>query len=145
MQRNLTSTARVISVIETAFCIARVSEDLLTRHRFFSPQKGTTIGLVLFIRFEVSQIARSIARPLGLNEDLTEAIALGHDLGHTPFGHIGEERRFSHAISLYRGMDPDAPENERIFAHNQQSARIVEYLEKDGQGLNLSHEVIDGY
>ena len=109
---------------------------------FLAPE-GDHYRTRLIHTLEVSQIARSIARPLGLNEDLTEAIALGHDLGHTPFGHIGE-KALSHAISLYRGMDPDAPENEYIFAHNQQSARIVEYLEKDGQGLNLSHEVIDG-
>ena len=114
LQRNLTSTVPVISVIETVFCIARASEDLLTRHRFFSPQKGDHYRTRLIHTLEVSQIARSIARPLGLNEDLTEAIALGHDLGHTPFGHIGE-KALSHAISLYRGMDPDVPENERIF------------------------------
>ncbi|MBF0920647.1 MAG: dNTP triphosphohydrolase, partial [Atopobium sp.] len=109
---------------------------------FLAPE-GDHYRTRLIHTLEVSQIARSIARPLGLNEDLTEAIALGHDLGHTPFGHIGE-KALSHAISLYRGRDPEASENERIFAHNQQSARIVEYLEKDGQGLNLSHEVIDG-
>lgn len=79
---------------------------------------------------EVSQIARSIARALNLNEDLAEAIALGHDLGHTPFGHVGEEV----LNSLY-------PEG---FSHNEQSLRVVEVLEKDGQGLNLTWEVKDG-
>jgi len=79
---------------------------------------------------EVSQIARTIARALNLNEDLTEAIALGHDLGHTPFGHVGEDvldELYSHG-----------------FRHNEQSLRIVDLLEKDGQGLNLTWEVRDG-
>lgn len=92
---------------------------------------------------EVGQVARSIARPLGLNEDLTEAIALGHDLGHTPFGHVGE-RALSHALARYRGLDPMAPENSRLFAHNEQGARIVDLLERNGLGLNLTREVVDG-
>ncbi len=79
---------------------------------------------------EVSQIARTISRALNLNEDLTEAIALGHDLGHTPFGHTGEDV-----------LDELYPEG---FAHNEQSLRIVELLEKDGRGLNLTWEVRDG-
>lgn len=79
---------------------------------------------------EVSQIARSIARALRLNEDLTEAIALGHDLGHTPFGHAGE-----------RTLNELCPDG---FAHYRQSIRIVEFLEKDGKGLNLTKEVRDG-
>jgi len=79
---------------------------------------------------EVSQIARTISRALNLNEDLTEAIALGHDLGHTPFGHVGEEV----LNELY------APG----FRHNEQSLRVVELLENDGQGLNLTWEVRDG-
>lgn len=80
---------------------------------------------------EVAQIARTIARSLRLNEDLTEAIALGHDLGHTPFGHIGEEvlRKVCQEIS---------------FCHSEQSVRIVEILEKEGRGLNLTKEVRDG-
>ena len=73
---------------------------------------------------EVAQISRTISRALELNEDLTEAIALGHDLGHTPFGHVGEE-------ALDR-LDP------RGFRHAQQSLRTVEHLEKDGKGLNLT-------
>jgi dGTPase len=79
---------------------------------------------------EVSQIARTIARALNLNEDLTEAIALGHDLGHTPFGHWGEDtlnELFSQG-----------------FRHNEQSLRIVDLLEKDGRGLNLTWEVRNG-
>ena len=79
---------------------------------------------------EVSQIARTISRALRLNEDLTEAIALGHDLGHTPFGHAGEE--------VLDGVCPGG------FRHNEQSVRIVEFLEKDGKGLNLTKEVRDG-
>lgn len=79
---------------------------------------------------EVAQIARSIAGALNLNEDLTEAIALGHDLGHTPFGHAGE-----------RTLNSLCPMG---FAHYKQSIRVVEFLEKDGQGLNLTWEVRDG-
>jgi dGTPase len=79
---------------------------------------------------EVSQIARTIAKALFLNEDLTEAIALGHDLGHGPFGHAGEE-----ALNrIHKGG----------FSHQEQSLRIVDYLERDGQGLNLTLEVRDG-
>ncbi|MCE5203505.1 MAG: deoxyguanosinetriphosphate triphosphohydrolase [Coriobacteriales bacterium] len=89
---------------------------------------------------EVSQIARSIARPLRLNEDLAEAIALGHDLGHTPFGHTGEDALTAcfHQIS---GRYPGVPER---FRHNVQSLRIVEVLEYEGKGLNLTWEVRDG-
>ena len=76
---------------------------------------------------EVARIARTITRALNLNEDLSEAIALGHDLGHTPFGHAGED-----ALSQVLG---------KPFRHNEQSLRVVDILEKDGQGLNLSHEV----
>lgn len=81
---------------------------------------------------EVAQNARTIARALFLNEDLTEAIALGHDLGHTPFGHAGE--RALHEITEDHGG----------FRHNEQSVRVVECLEKDGAGLNLTKEVRDG-
>jgi dGTPase len=79
---------------------------------------------------EVSQIARTIARALNLNEDLTEAIALGHDLGHTPFGHMGED--------VLNELYPEG------FRHNEQSLRVIDLLENDGQGLNLSWEVRDG-
>ncbi len=79
--------------------------------------------------FEVSQIARTISRALALNEDLTEAISLGHDLGHTPFGHAGE-----------RTLDHICPEG---FRHNEQSLRVVNVLERRG-GLNLTAEVRDG-
>ncbi len=79
---------------------------------------------------EVSQIARSIARALNLNEDLTEAIALGHDLGHTPFGHVGEE--------VLNKISPFG------FRHNEQSLRVVDLLERGGEGLNLTWEVREG-
>ncbi len=79
---------------------------------------------------EVSQIARTVARALNLNEDLTEAISLGHDLGHTPFGHIGE--------GILNELYPPG------FRHNEQSLRVVDRLEKNGQGLNLTWEVRDG-
>ena len=79
---------------------------------------------------EVSQIARTIARALNLNEDLTEAIALGHDLGHTPFGHTGED-------VLNELYEPG-------FRHNEQSLRTVDVLENDGRGLNLTWEVKEG-
>ena len=79
---------------------------------------------------EVAQIARTIARALRLNEDLTEAIALGHDLGHTPFGHGGE-------IALKEIFSSD-------FSHNEQSLRVVDILENRGMGLNLTFEVRDG-
>ncbi|MDO5044204.1 MAG: deoxyguanosinetriphosphate triphosphohydrolase [Coriobacteriia bacterium] len=92
---------------------------------------------------EVSQIARSITRALGLNEDLTEAIAYGHDLGHTPFGHTGESA-LSRALARHRGIDPDYNETGLLYKHNLQSVRIVEKLENNGKGLNLSREVVDG-
>jgi dGTPase len=84
---------------------------------------------------EVAQIARTIARALRLNEDLTEAIALAHDLGHTPFGHAGEAA----LDAAYRESDPEAR-----FRHAEQSLRVVEVIEKGGQGLNLTYEVRDG-
>jgi dGTPase len=89
---------------------------------------------------EVAQIARSIARALRLNEDLTEAIALGHDLGHTPFGHIGEAA-LADSLKQVAERYPDAP---YPYHHNEQSLRVVEVLEYDGKGLNLTWEVRDG-
>ena len=79
---------------------------------------------------EVAQIARTIARAMFLNEDLAEAIALGHDLGHTPFGHSGE-------TALQEIFSSE-------FSHNEQSLRVVELLENNGRGLNLTYEVRDG-
>lgn len=92
---------------------------------------------------EVAQIARTIARALGLNEDLTEAIALGHDLGHTPFGHVGEEA-ISLCLARHRGLDPNLPENKHLYRHNVQSLRVVDVIENGGKGLNLTAEVRDG-
>lgn len=92
---------------------------------------------------EVSQIARTVARALGLNEDLAEAISLGHDLGHTPFGHTGEAA-LADQIALYRGIEPGTPEARALYRHNEQSLRVVEIIENNGQGLNLTAEVRDG-
>ncbi len=98
---------------------------------FISPE-GDHYRTRLTHTLEVSQIARTIARALMLNEDLTEGIALGHDLGHTPFGHAGEEA----LDSICRGG----------FSHNEQSLRVVDFLEvrKGKKGLNLTYEVRDG-
>lgn len=96
---------------------------------FLTPQ-GDHYRNRLTHTLEVSQIARTIAKALRLNEDLVEAIALGHDLGHTPFGHAGE-----------RALDRICPLG---FAHYQQSIRVVERLEKNGEGLNLTKETRDG-
>ncbi|MCJ7855717.1 deoxyguanosinetriphosphate triphosphohydrolase [Lachnospiraceae bacterium NSJ-143] len=96
---------------------------------FISPE-GDHYRTRLTHTLEVSQIARTIARALRLNEDLTEAIALGHDLGHTPFGHAGE-----------RALNLICPNG---FEHNVQSLRVIDRLEKDGNGLNLTYEVRNG-
>ena len=96
---------------------------------FLSPE-GDHYRTRLTHTLEVAQVARTIARGLRLNEDLTEAIALGHDLGHTPFGHIGE-----------RTLNDLLPGG---FRHNEQSLRVVEQLENSGAGLNLTWEVRDG-
>ena len=96
---------------------------------FFAPE-GDHYITRLTHTLDVSQIARSIARVLSLNEDLAEAIALGHDLGHTPFGHTGE-----------KVLDKLA---EKGFLHNEQSLRVVDVIEKNGRGLNLTQEVRDG-
>jgi len=96
---------------------------------FLAPE-GDHYRVRLTHTLEVSQIARTGARALALNEDLAEAISLGHDLGHTPFGHLGEE-----ALTPFLG---------RPFRHNEQSLRVVDYLENDGRGLNLTWEVRDG-
>jgi dGTPase len=100
---------------------------------FISPE-GDHYRTRLTHTLETCMIARTVARALGLNEDLTEAIALGHDLGHPPFGHIGENVL-------------DACMRERYgarFRHNEHSLRVVERLERDGRGLNLTEQVRDG-
>lgn len=96
---------------------------------FLAPQ-GDHYRTRLTHVLEVSQIARTVARALRLNEDLTEAIALGHDLGHTPFGHAGE--------LILRELHPGG------FDHFKQSIRVVDFIERNGQGLNLTHEVRNG-
>lgn len=96
---------------------------------FLSPE-GDHYRTRMTHTLEVAQIARTVARALGLNEDLTEAVSLGHDLGHTPFGHAGE-----------RALNQIMPGG---FRHYEQSVRVVEKLEKDGKGLNLTKEVRNG-
>jgi dGTPase len=96
---------------------------------FIAPE-GDHYRVRLTHTLEVSGIGRTIARALRLNEDLTEAIAMGHDLGHTPFGHLGEQ-----ALTPFLG---------RPFRHSEQSLRVVDHLERDGRGLNLTWEVRDG-
>ena len=96
---------------------------------FLSPE-GDHYRTRMTHTLEVARIASTITRALGLNEDLAEAIAMGHDLGHTPFGHAGED-----ALSRCLG---------KPFCHNEQSLRVVDILEKDGRGLNLTHEVRNG-
>ncbi len=108
---------------------------LMHKTQVFLSPSGDHYRTRLTHTLEVAQISRTIARALRLNEDLTEAIALGHDLGHTPFGHAGEEAL--DAVLREVGF-------EEGFSHVRQSLRIVEKLEKDGMGLNLTWEVRDG-
>lgn len=103
---------------------------LMHKTQVFLQPEGDHYRTRMIHTMEVSRIARTIARGLRLNEDLTEAIALGHDLGHTPFGHAGE-----------RVLDEILDEG---FRHNEQSLRVVERLEHNGEGLNLSYEVRRG-
>ena len=103
---------------------------LMHKTQVFLQPEGDHYRTRMTHTLEVSRIASTITRALGLNEDLAEAIAMGHDLGHTPFGHAGEV-----ALTSCLG---------RPFRHNEQSLRVVDVLEKDGQGLNLTHEVRNG-
>ena len=103
---------------------------LMHKTQVFLQPEGDHYRTRMTHTLEVSRIASTITRALGLNEDLAEAIAMGHDLGHTPFGHAGEG-----ALSKCLG---------KPFRHNEQSLRVVDYLEKDGMGLNLTHEVRNG-
>ena len=100
---------------------------LMHKTQVFLQPEGDHYRTRMTHTLEVSRIASTITRALNLNEDLAEAIAMGHDLGHTPFGHAGES-----ALSECLG---------KPFRHNEQSLRVVDYLEKDGAGLNLTHEV----
>jgi len=117
---------------------SRAFRRLKHKTQVFIPYEGDHFRTRLTHTIEVSQIARSAARALGLNEDLTEAIALGHDLGHTPFGHSGERV----LDRLVRASHPQAGG----FKHNYQSVRVVDRLEKryDDPGLNLTHDVREG-
>ena len=114
---------------------AKAFRRLMHKTQVFISPDGDHFRTRLTHTLEMMQVSRTIARFLGLNEDLTEAIALGHDLGHTPFGHTGEE-----ALSrvLAEGGYRDG------FRHNEHSLRVVDVLEKGGKGLNLTHEVRDG-
>lgn len=103
---------------------------LMNKTQVFLAPAGDHYRTRLTHTLEVTQIARIIARSLRLNEDLTEAAALGHDLGHTPFGHAGE-------MMMQQCYSPD-------FTHYKQSLRVVEKLENNGEGLNLTYEVKDG-
>jgi dGTPase len=136
------SSASKGRLIEEEPCDIRTAyqrdRDRIIHAEFFRKLKGKTQVFIQKYEFyrsrlthtlEVSQIARTIARALRLNEDLIEAIALGHDLGHTCFGHSGEE-----VLDQLTGH----------FAHNEQSLRVVDVLERKGKGLNLTYEVRDG-
>ena len=103
---------------------------LMHKTQVFLQPEGDHYRTRLTHTLEVTRIARTITLALGLNEDLAEAIGMGHDLGHTPFGHAGED-----ALTRCIG---------KPFRHNEQSLRVVDYLERDGQGLNLTHEVRNG-
>ena len=112
---------------------AKAFRRLMHKTQVFISPDGDHFRTRLTHTLEMMQVSRTIARSLGLNEDLAEAIALGHDLGHTPFGHTGEE-------ALARVLVPHGSS----FRHNEHSLRVVDVLEKGGKGLNLTHEVRDG-
>ncbi|HEY5505906.1 MAG TPA: deoxyguanosinetriphosphate triphosphohydrolase [Coriobacteriia bacterium] len=113
---------------------------LMHKTQVFLAPEGDHYRTRLTHTLEVAQIARSVARALRLNEDLTEAIALGHDLGHTPFGHVGEDA-LTECYAEIRGTYPGVPDE---YHHNTQSVRVIEVLEYEGKGLNLTWEVRDG-
>jgi dGTPase len=112
---------------------AKAFRRLMHKTQVFISPDGDHFRTRLTHTLEMMQVSRTIARALDLNEDLVEAIALGHDLGHTPFGHTGEEA-LSRALFAH----------DRSFRHNEHSLRVVDHLEKDGHGLNLTLEVRDG-
>lgn len=109
---------------------SRAFRRLKHKTQVFMAPLGDHYATRLSHTLEVAQIARTIARALRLNEDLTEAIVLAHDLGHAPFGHAGED--------VLNRLNPHG------FSHTEQSYRVVQHLEKDGNGLNLTWEVLDG-
>jgi dGTPase len=112
---------------------AKAFRRLMHKTQVFIAPDGDHFRTRLIHTLEMMQISRTIARSLGLNEDLTEAIALGHDLGHTPFGHTGEAS-ISRTLAAYG----------KTFRHNEHSLRVVDKLERGGAGLNLTLEVRDG-
>ena len=113
---------------------AKAFRRLKHKTQVFIAPEGDHYRTRLTHTIETCCIARTVARALGLNEDLTEAIGLGHDLGHPPFGHIGEE-----------ALDEALREHGQPgFRHNEQSLRVVDVLERDGRGLNLTEQVRDG-
>jgi len=113
---------------------AKAFRRLKHKTQVFIAPEGDHYRTRLTHTIETCCIARTVARALGLNEDLTEAIGLGHDLGHPPFGHIGEE-----------ALDEALREHGQPgFRHNEQSLRVVDALEREGQGLNLTEQVRDG-
>lgn len=109
---------------------AKAFRRLMHKTQVFLRPEGDHYRTRMTHTLEVTRIACTVTRALGLNEDLAEAIAMGHDLGHTPFGHAGED-----ALTRCLG---------KPFHHNEQSLRVVDVLEKDGMGLNLTHEVREG-
>ena len=129
-RRNRTPSALCSSGTATGCSTARRSGGSSRKRQVFLSPEGDLYRTRLTHTLEVAQIARTIARALRLNEDLTEAISLAHDLGHTPFGHAGES-----------ALDKLCPEG---FRHYMQSLRVVDKLEKDGRGLNLTWEVRNG-
>ncbi len=112
---------------------AKSFRRLMHKTQVFIAPDGDHFRTRLTHTLEMMQVSRTIARALDLNEDLAEAIALGHDLGHTPFGHTGEEALAS-ALAKHG----------RTFLHNEHSLRVVDHLEREGDGLNLTLEVRDG-
>ncbi len=112
---------------------AKAFRRLMHKTQVFIAPDGDHFRTRLTHTLEMMQISRTIARALDLNEDLAEAIALGHDLGHTPFGHTGEEA-LSRVLAAHG----------RVFRHNEHSLRVVDHLERGGEGLNLTFEVRDG-
>lgn len=113
---------------------AKAFRRLMHKTQVFIDPAGDHVRTRLTHTLETTGISRGVARALRLNEDLTEAIGLGHDLGHTPFGHAGEEALDVLLRERFGGR----------FRHNEHSLRVVDVLERDGQGLNLTGEVRDG-
>ncbi|MHB0976287.1 MAG: deoxyguanosinetriphosphate triphosphohydrolase [Candidatus Aquicultorales bacterium] len=159
-QRSVASKGRAVPIapcpLRTAYqrdrdrvIHSKAFRRLTHKTQVFLAPEGDHYRTRLTHTLEVAQISRTIARSLLLNEDLTEAIALGHDLGHTPFGHIGEEAltevfgilKDEGCASLTRELCAGLPD---AFRHNEQSLRVVDHVEYEGKGLNLSWEVRDG-